>query len=156
MEKYTVKLTLEERAELEALTRSSKAASGRVQHARILLKSDDGLVDTEIAEALSVGVSQVERVRRRCVEQGIEASLSRKARTTPSRPRKMDGASEARLLQIACTEPPVGRTRWTLELLSERLVELKVFDSVSKSTVQRAMEKKRAEAVERGTVLHFG
>jgi transposase len=106
----------------------------------ILLKADDGLTDEEIAEDLGVGRATVERVRERCVERGVAATIERKAQENPSRPRKFDGASEAKLV-LACSSPPEGRAHWTLSLLSDRLVELKVFDSISKSSVQRALKK---------------
>jgi transposase len=111
------------------------------QRAMILLKADDDLTDAEIAEELEVGRATVERVRRRCVERGIEGALERKRQENPSRQRKFDGASEAKLVQIACGPAPAGRVQWTLSLLSERLVELKVFESVSKSSVQRVLKK---------------
>lgn len=83
----------------------------------------------------------VERVRRRCCERGVEACLERKPQENPSRPRKLDGEAEARLVLIACSEAPEGRSRWTLSLLADRLVELNVFESVSKSTIQRGLKK---------------
>jgi len=95
----------------------------------------------EIAEDLGVGRATVERVRQRCCERGVEACLDRKAQENPSRPRKLDGEAEARLVQIACSEAPAGRSRWTLSLLAERLVQLSVFESVSKSTIQRGLKK---------------
>ena len=76
----------------------------------------------------------------RCIERGVEACLERKAADNPPRPRKLDGASEAKLVQIACSPPPVGRARWTLSLLADRLVELEVFDTVSISTIQRGQK----------------
>ena len=111
------------------------------QRAMILLRANDGLTDEEIAEDLGIGRATVERARKRCVERGVAAAIERKPQENPSRPRKFDGASEARLAQIACSSPPEGRAHWTLSLLSDRLVELKVFDSISKSSVQRALKK---------------
>lgn len=139
--RYVVNLTNEEQASLEDLVKRQRVAGLKRQRAMILLKADQELTDVEIAEDLEVGVSTVERVRRRCVELGVAAALDRKPQENPSRPRKFDGASEARLVQIACSAPPAGRARWTLSLLGERLVELKVFDSVSPSSVQRALKK---------------
>lgn len=139
--RYVVNLTKEERASLEDLVKRQRVAGLKRQRAMILLKADQELTDVEIAEDLEVGVATVERVRRRGVERGIAAALERKPQENPSRPRKFDGAAEARLVQIACCTPPTGRTRWTLSLLGDRLVELKVFDSVSKSSVQRALKK---------------
>jgi hypothetical protein len=93
--------------------------------ASILLKADEGLTDQEIDD-LEARLVTVERVRKRCCERGLEATLERKRQDNPSRPRKLDGTSEARLVQIACSAPPTGRARWTVSLLAERLVELTV------------------------------
>jgi transposase len=142
--RYIVNLTEDERAALEDLVKRQRVAALKRQRAMILLKADDDLTDVEIAEELEVGRATVERVRRRCVERGIECTLDRKPQETPSRPRKFDGESEARLVQIACSEPPTGRAQWTLSLLSDRLVELKVFESVSKSAVQRVLKKTKS------------
>jgi transposase len=142
MEKrFIVNLTREERAGLEEIVRRERVSGLKRQRANILLKADEGLTDREIADELEVGVVTAERVRKRCCERGIEACLERKPQENPSRPRKLDGASEARLVRIACSPPPEGRARWTIALLADKLVELKVFDSVSASTVQRGLKK---------------
>ena len=139
--RYIVNLSADERASLEDLAKRQRVSAVKRQRALIVLRADDDLTDAEIAEELEVGRATVERVRRRCVERGIAAALDRKPQEKPSRPRKFDGASEARLVQIACCPPPEGRAQWTLSLLGDRLVELKVFESVSKSSVQRALKK---------------
>jgi transposase len=141
MKRYVVNLAEDERAALHDLLKRQRLSAVRRQRATILLKADEGLTDEEIAEDLQVGRATVERVRKRCVERGLAGALDRKAQENPSRPRKFDGASEAKLVQIACSQPPEGRARWTLSLLSDRLVELQIFDSVSKSSVQRALKK---------------
>jgi transposase len=141
MKRYIVNLTEDERASLEELTRRARVSGLKRQRASILLKADDGLTDREIADDLEVGLVTVERVRKRCVERGIAATLDRKPQEIPSRPRKFDGASEAKLTQIACSEPPAGQARWTIGLLADKLVELKVFETVSKSSVQRSLKK---------------
>ena len=142
MEKrYIVNLTRAEREGLEQLVKRARVSGVKRQRGSILLRADDGLPDEEIAEELGVGVRTVARVRQRCVERGLEASLERKPQESPSRPRKFDGAAEARLTQIACSEAPEGRARWTLSLLADKMVELKVFASVSKSSIQRALKK---------------
>ena len=141
MKRYVVNLTEDERASLEELTRRARVSGLKRQRALILLKADDGLTDREIADELEVGLVTVERVRKRCIERGIAATLDRKPQETPSRPRKFDGTSEAKLTQIACSEPPAGQARWTIGLLADKLVELKVFESVSKSSVQRSLKK---------------
>jgi transposase len=142
MEKrYLVNLTADEREALERLVRRERVSAIKRQRASILLKADDGLTDEEISDDLDVAICTVERVRQRCCERGVEASLERKPQENPSRPPKLDGASEAQLVRIACSPPPPGRARWTIALLANELVELKVFDSVSKSTVQRGLKK---------------
>lgn len=141
--RYIVNLTAEERDALTQLVKRDRVSGLKRQRASILLKADEDLTDQEIAEDVDVGIVTVERVRKRCIERGVEACLERKAQDNPSRPRKLDGVAEAQLVQIACTEPPKGRSRWTLSLLADKLVELHVFDSVSKSTVQRGLKKTR-------------
>ena len=138
---YVVNLTAEEREGLKQLVGRERVSGLKRLRAGILLKADEGLADQEIADELEVGLVTVERVRKRCCERGIEATLDRRAQENPSRPRKLDGASEAQLVRLACSEPPAGRAGWTLSLLAGKLVELKVFDSVSKSTVQRGLKK---------------
>jgi transposase len=141
VKRYIVNLTRAEREGLELLVGREHVSGLKRQRASILLKADDDLTDGEIAEELGVGRATVERVRQRCVERGIEACLERKPQENPSRPRKLDGAAEARLAQIACSDAPNGRSRWTLSLLAHELVELKVFESVSISTIQRGLKK---------------
>ncbi len=139
--RYIINLTPDERASLEDLAKRQRVSALKRQRALILLRADDDLTDAEIAEELEVGRATVERVRRRCVERGIAASLDRKPQERPSIPKKFDGAAEARLVQIACSPPPAGRARRTLSLLGDRLVELKVFEAVSKSSIQRTLKK---------------
>ena len=141
--RYLVNLTEDERAALTQLVKLDRVSGLKRLRASILLKADDGLTDQEIADDLDAGLVTVERVRKRCCERGLQATLERKRQDNPSRPRKLDGASEAQLVQIACSAPPAGRARWTISLLAARLVALKVFDSVSASTVQRGLKKTR-------------
>ncbi len=129
------------RGGLELIVGRERVSGLKRMRASILLKADEGLTDQEIADDLDVGLVTVERGRKRCCERGIAACLERKAQDNPSRPRKLDGASEAQWVRLACSEPTEGRTRWTLSLLACGLVELKVFDSISKSTIQRALKK---------------
>jgi transposase len=129
-----------------SLIATGKAAALKRAHARILLKADAGAggpawVDTRIAEALEVSVPTVERVRQRFVEQGLEAALGRKRQERPSRERKLDGRAEARLIALACSAPPEGRAEWTMQLLADRLVELRVVESICDETVRRALKK---------------
>jgi transposase len=149
MNKYKVTLTVEERQELQALLAAGKAAAKKLMHARILLKADaaDGgpaWPDHRIAEAVDVSVATVGRVRQRFVEEGLEAALVRKKQDRPSRERKLDGRAEARLIALACSQPPDGRAAWTLQLLADKLVELRVVDSVCDETVRRVLKKTRS------------
>jgi transposase len=149
MKKYLVTLTSDEREQLAALIAAGKAAAQKLAHARILLKADQsdggpGWTDDRIAEAFEVSVVTVERVRQRFVEQGFEAALVRKKQAKPSRERKLDGAAEARLIAVACSSPPDGRTRWTLQRLADQLVELEIVDTVSDETVRRVLKKTRS------------
>jgi transposase len=139
--RYIVNLTLAERETLTQLVRRERVSGLKRMRASILLKADDDQTDQEIADDLEVGLVTVERVRKRCIERGVEACLERKAQDNPSRPRKLDGETEAKLVQIACSAPPSGRARWTLSLLADQLVELEVFESVSISTIQRGLKK---------------
>jgi len=146
MNKYKVTLTAEERQELQALIAAGRAAAKKLMHARILLKADaaDGgpaWPDERIAEALEVSAATAGRVRRRFVEEGLAAALVRKQQDRPSRERKLDGRAEARLIALACSGPPDGRAAWTLQLLADRLVELRVVDSVCDETVRRVLKK---------------
>jgi transposase len=146
MNKYKVTLTAEERQQLQILITAGKAAAKKLMHARILLKADaaDGgpaWPDERIAEAVDVSAATIGRVRQRFVEQGLEAALVRKKQDRPSRERKLDGRAEARLIALACSQPPGGRATWTLQLLADKLVELKVVDSVCDETVRRVLKK---------------
>jgi transposase len=147
--KYLVTLTPEERQQLTRLTSSGKAAALVLTRARILLKADQAeggpaWEDAQIAEALDCGHRTVERIRQRFVEEGLDAALQRKKQGRPSRPRKLDGRDEARLIALACSEPPAGRSAWTLQLLADKLVELRVVDSVCDETVRRVLKKTRS------------
>jgi hypothetical protein len=143
--KYRVTLTAEERQELQALIAKGKASARKLAHARVLLQVDEaeakaGRTDEETAAALNLSVRTIERVRERFVEQGFAAALL----PTPSKrvyARTFDGASEARLIALACGAPPEGKARWTLRLLAEQLVELQVLDTVSRECVRQALKK---------------
>ena len=144
--KYVVRLTSEERASLKHLVKVGKAAARKIIHAHVLLQADQGpdgpgMIDTEICKALSVHANTVTGIRQRFVEQGLEAALVRKKQDHPSRQPKLDGKAEARLIALRCGEPPKGRTRWTLQLLADKLVALKVVDSLSYETVRRTLKK---------------
>jgi len=142
--KYIVRLTDEERGRLAALVSKGRAAARKLTHARVLLKADaDGpaWTDERIAEALDVGRRTVENIRRRLVEEGFEAALNRKKRCRPPREKILDGEREAKLIALACGRPPEGRKRWTLRLLSDKLVELDIVEAISYETVRRTLKK---------------
>jgi hypothetical protein len=146
MKKYKVTLTADERRLLHDLIAAGKTAAKKLTHARILLKADaaplgPGWIDDRIAEAVEVNVATVERVRQRFVEQGLEAALVRKKQARPSRERTLDGDGEARLIALACSQPPQGRSAWTLQLLADQLIELHVVDSISGETVRQVLKK---------------
>ena len=146
MKKYRVTLTAEDRQGLQELITAGKAAAPKLAHARTLLKADaapDGpaWADERIAEAVEVSVATVERVRRRFVEQGLEAALVRKPQERPSRLPKLDGRAEAHLVALACSKPPEGRNEWTMQLLADKLVALQIVDAISDETVRRTLRK---------------
>jgi len=146
VKKYVVRLSAEEREQLETLIRKGKGPARRLLKARILLKADvsdagEGWSDSRIIKALETSVSMVYRVRKQLVEEGFEAVLSRKQRATPAVPRIFDGEKEAKLIALACSKPPKGRTRWTLRLLESKVVELGIVDRASDSTIGRTLKK---------------
>jgi transposase len=141
--KYVVRLTEDERQALEGLLSGKRIAADRALRARILLKADlvgDAWCDTEIADAFDIGVSTIHRLRQRLVEDGLEATLSRRPMSS-KRTTKLDGAQEARLIAIACGPAPEGRARWTLRLLADKLVELEVVDSIGTEAVRQTLKK---------------
>ena len=144
--RYLVELTPDERQELTKLVSAGKRSARTLTRARILLKADQAeggpaWDDGRIAEALGCGRRTVERVRQRLVEDGLEAALAHKPQCRPSRLPVLDGAAEARLIALACSEPPDGRSGWTLRLLADRLVELAVVEAISHETVRQALKK---------------
>jgi transposase len=139
-----VRLSSEEREALELLVKKGKTQAYRIKHANIMLAVDaDGpdWSDEEAAEAFGCHVNTVANVRQRVVEQGLEAALERKKQSSPSRERILDGEKEARLIAVACSAPPEGRSKWTLQLLADKLVALKVVESISDQTVRRTLKK---------------
>lgn len=143
--KYVVRLDESERGRLQAMVDRGRGSKTIRNRAWILLKADEGnygpgWADTKIAEAFEVGVRTVERTRRLLVTEGFEAVLSRKP--SPNRQyRKLDGAQEAELVKLACSKPPAGRARWTLQLLADRLVERKVVASIGREAVRTTLQK---------------
>ena len=142
--KYVVRLTDEERAMLTALVTKGKTAAYKIKHANILLKVDAACPDWDdegAAEAYSCAPRTVFNIRQRFVEQGLDAALERKKREHPPILPILDGEKEARLMQIACSEPPSGYAKWTLELLADELIALSVAEAISPQTVMRALKK---------------
>lgn len=144
VDKYVVRLTAQERAELEAMTRQRRIAADKQLRAKILLQADQGesgpaWQDQQLIEAFGVSRSKIMRLRRQLVLEGFQAALSR--RTSAPRRRKLDGEQEARLIAVACSAPPAGRAKWTLQLLADQLVELKVVDSISNECVRQTLKK---------------
>jgi transposase len=138
LKKYVVKLTAEERSELKGLT-SKGARARRIKRALVLLASDDGETDAQVASRVRVHPTSVENIRRRFVDEGLEAALSERRR--PGKARLLDGHQEAYLLALTCSAPPPGRAQWTLKLLADRLIELKVVASISDETVRRTLKR---------------
>jgi transposase len=143
--KYIVTLTQAERQMFQAMLSRGKTAARKLMHARILLKADahaggPAWNDDAIAEGLEVGRATVERVRKEFVEEGLEAALERRQ---PRRQyqRKLDGDGEAHLIALACSQPPEGRSRWTLRLLANRMVQLEQVDHLSYETVREVLKK---------------
>lgn len=146
---YAVRLTDRERERLLSMLRGGSAKVRELLRARILLKADrngPAWTDKQIASALDCSPSTVGRVRTRFCEESLETALSRRP-TTRVYERKLDGAGEARLLQLACSAPPAGRKRWTLELLAERFVRLGHVGSLSRETVRRTLKKNRSNRI---------
>jgi transposase len=144
--RYRVTLTQEERKALESMTRRGKTHARRFIHARALLLCDAGADGpawnvSDVATALGVTSRAIEHLKKRFVEEGLEAALERKPREKPPREVIFDGAFEARLIALACSEAPEGRRRWTVRLLADKAVELCLAASVSHMTVHRVLKK---------------
>lgn len=145
--KYRIKLSIEERNELERLVGSKKKVSAlKIVKAQSLLladESDNGpaSTDEEIIKSVGIKSATLSRLRQRVCEVGPLEALERKKQEEPSKAKRLDGDGEARLIQLACSEAPEGHTRWTLRLLAEKLVELEVTDSISHESVRQALKK---------------
>lgn len=143
--KYVVRLTAEERKQVELLVRTGKVAAAKRLKAQILLKADagpegSGWTDQQVAQALEVSIGTVHGTRQAYVEQGLQAALERKPRSGLAR-RKLNGVQEARLIALACGPAPEGYAKWTLRLLADRMVELEIIDSIGKDCVRRTLKK---------------
>ena len=159
---YRIKLTDEERDTFAQVAKGKrgklKIATWKVQRANAMLKCDESeqgpaWPDEKIAEAFGTTTRSMENWRKQAAERGPLSLLERKQRATPPTPRILDGQKEAQLTKIACSTPPGGRSRWTLQLLADELVALEIVGSISADTVGR-IQKKRAEAVAQVDVVH--
>lgn len=144
--RYPVILDPNQRDYLMDLTSSGTESARKLTRARILLKADEGelgpaYADKEIKEAVEVSIPTIERTRKTFALEGLEAALTPKKRSKPSRPQKFDGEKEAHLIALACSEAPEGHARWTLRLLAEKMVELNHFSTVSHETIRRTLKK---------------
>lgn len=154
--RYRVTLTPQERKELKALTRNGKTPAKKFIHARALLLCDTALDGpawkvANVAEALGITSRTIEHLKKRFVEEGFEAALVRKSRVRPPREVIFDGAFEARLIALACSETPPGYRRWTVRLLADKVVELNFVSSVSHMTVQRVLKKMNVNLTSKNT-----
>jgi transposase len=154
--RYRVTLTADERNELGALTRREKIPARKFIHARVLLLCDVGPDGpawkvSDIAAALGVASRTIEHLKQRFVEDGLEAALERKPTEKPPRAIRFDGAFEARLIALACTDAPEGYRRWTVRLLADKAVELTFAESVSHMTVQRVLKKTNLNLISAST-----
>jgi hypothetical protein len=146
VKKYVVRLSAEERGQLNDLIRSGKRSAQLLTKARILLKADvsdagEGWSDSAIAGALDTSIANIERTRRQLVEEGFEAVLRRKYNPNSARPRIFDGVAEAKLIALTLSPAPEGYARWTLHLLEEKVVELSIVEKASDNTIGRTLKK---------------
>ena len=143
-QKHKVELTCEERQTLQTLVRKGKHSSLKLMRAHILLKADSkgpSWTDAQIADAFGCHEQTAYNVRKRFATRGRLAALERKPQSRPSHVRKLDGPGEARLIALACSDPPEGFSQWTLHLLADQLVELQVVESISIETVRQTLKK---------------
>ena len=148
--RFIVGLTSEEREQLEAVVSKGKGAAYRIKHANILLAADENgpnMKDEDIAKSFRCHRNTVANVRQRFVEQGLDAALDRKKRETPAVARKLDGRGEARLIAIACSTPPEGRAKWTMQMLADELVALSVVEDISDETVRSTLKKTNSNRI---------
>ena len=148
--RFVVTLSAAERGQLEAMVSKGTGATHRIKHANILLASDENgpdRKDDDIATALCCHRNTVANVRQRFVKQGLDAALERKKRDSPAVARRLDGRGEARLIAIACSTPPEGRAKWTMQMLADELVTLDVVDRISDETVRTTLKKTNSSRI---------
>ncbi len=146
MKKHIIELTPEEVKHLQELVTQGKTAARRILHAHILLQANaaeggPAWKDDQIAEVFGVSVRSVERIRQRCVENGLDDALERRQSDTGISRRKLDGKGEAYLCKLACSKPPQGRERWTIRLMRDRMVELRIVEDIGRETVRTTLKK---------------
>ena len=149
VKKYVVRLSADERAQLNDLIRKGKRSAQLLTKARILLKADvseagEGWSDSRIAEAVDTSIANILRTRRQLVEEGFEAVLTRKYNANSARPRIFDGVAEAKLIALAC---PEGHAKWSLRLLEEKVVELHIVERASDNTIGRTLKKTHSSRI---------
>ena len=149
-QRYIVRLNTEERRELEAIIKKGKGDAHKIRNAQILLHSDENaecLTVFAIAKLLHCNKDTVCEARKRLVTRGLAAALERKKREHPAIPRLFDGEAEAKLIAVACSTPPSGRVRWTLQLLSDRVVELNIVPHCTANTVHEVLKKTNSDLI---------
>ena len=155
--RFIVRLTPEERDQLEGMINRGREAAYRRRHAQVLLLVDESehggrLTDQAAADHTGFSRRTVEQIRERCVTEGLLMALERKPRCR-ERPTRLDGEGEARLVSLACSDSPEGRSRWTLQLLADKLVELEVVESISHECVRQVL-KKHHQTLAKKNVVH--
>ena len=137
---------------LHGIIKKGNSPASRIQHAQIVLNADENgpnMTDSEISSFLNCHPQTIFNIRKRCVKLGLDSVLTRKIREKPPIEPILDGKKEAQLIAMACSQPPEGRTRWTFKLLSERMVELEIVESISPKTVERALKKRTQTSLEK-------
>lgn len=137
--KKPVKLKPKERRKLEQLISRGVEKARKITRGRILLMADEDKTDTHIMETLKVARNTIRQIRSRYIQEGLEAAINEQSRT--GAPKKFTGRQRAKITAIACSKPPEGRSRWTLRLIADRIVEMKVSDEISHQTVKRILKK---------------
>ena len=151
VKRYRVTLTEDEKVFLDGLTKKGTQSARTIILSRALLLCGAGWTSQDISDALGITCRTIEHLKKRFVEEGLEASINRKARETPPRGVRFDGEFEARLIALACSGPPTGRDRWTVRLLAEKVVELQIVESISHTSVQRVLKKTNLSLISRNT-----
>ena len=149
---YVVELAPEERRRLRDLSRKGQCGARVIRRAQTLLLADEGCENKEIARVLGVAAETVKNTNKRYVKEGLASALHERPR--PGQRRKLCGREEAQLIALACSDPPEGRTRWSLRLLAEQLVALDIVDEVSYQTVRRRLKKKCAQTLAERAMVH--